>query len=175
MTALDVTTVGVTGKAARHADFTEFATAATPRLRRTAYLMTRDWHLAQDLTQTTLAKMFASWRRVRRASNLDAYSRKVLMNVVFDHRRRRRDVVVAETPDRGVDGGGRAELQVTLLRALATLPDRDQAVVVLRHWEDRSVEAVAEILGISASAVKMRDMRALARLRAELGEDVRLS
>ena len=77
-------------EAVRHdVDFTEFATAAAPRLRRTAYLMTRDWHLAQDLTQITLAKMYASWSRVRRAASLEAYSRRVLMNAIFDQRKRR--------------------------------------------------------------------------------------
>ncbi len=137
--------------------------------------MTRDWHLAQDLTQTALAKMFASWSRVRRASNLEAYSRRVLMNVIFDHRKRRSDLIVAELPDRGTGNDGTPELHVALLHALATLPVRDQAIVVLRHWEDRSVEQVAEILGVSASVVKMQNMRALARLRALLGEEFPLS
>jgi RNA polymerase sigma-70 factor (sigma-E family) len=161
----------------RDADFTEFATTAAPRLRRTAYLMTRDWHLAQDLTQITLAKMFASWRRVRRASSLEAYSRKVLMNAIFDQRKRRSgsELVLAELPERGAANDGTPELHVALLRALATLPVRDQAIVVLRHWEDRSVQSVAEILGVSASVVKMQNMRALARLRALLGEDFPLS
>lgn len=156
-------------------DFTGFATAAAPRLRRTAYLMTRDWHLAQDLTQITLAKMYASWSRVRRAGNLEAYSRRVLMNAVFDHRKRRHDLIVAELPDSGSGPDGTPELHVALLRALATLPVRDQAIVVLRHWEDRSVESVAEILGVSASVVKMQNMRSLARLRTLLGEDFPLS
>ncbi|MFI5842906.1 SigE family RNA polymerase sigma factor [Catenuloplanes sp. NPDC051500] len=156
-------------------DFTEFATAAAPRLRRTAYLMTRDWHLAQDLTQITLAKMYASWSRVRRASSLEAYSRRVLMNVIFDQRKRRSDLVVADLPERGAENQASPELHIALLGAFATLPVRDQAIVVLRHWEDRSVESVAEILGVSASVVKMQSMRALARLRALLGEEFPLA
>ncbi|MDM4784683.1 sigma factor-like helix-turn-helix DNA-binding protein, partial [Micromonospora sp. b486] len=63
------------------------------------------------------------------------------------------------------------DLHVALMTALATLPIRDQAIVVLRHWEDQSVATVAKILGISVSAVKMRDARALSRIRALLGED----
>ena len=55
--------------------------------------------------------------------------------------------------------------------ALATLPVRDQAIVVLRHWEDQSVDTVAEILGVSVSVVKMQSARALIRLRTVLGED----
>ena len=64
-----------------------------------------------------------------------------------------------------------ADLQLTLLQALARLPVRDRAIVVLRHWEDHSVETVAEILGVSTSVVKMQSMRALTRLRELLGED----
>ncbi|MDR7281046.1 SigE family RNA polymerase sigma factor [Catenuloplanes atrovinosus] len=175
MRTIELDAAPVAAPASPDAGFTEFATVAAPRLRRTAYLMTRDWHLAQDLTQITLARMYASWKRVRRAANLEAYSRKVLMNVVFDHRRRRSELVVAELPDRGVDSGGTPELHIVLLRALATLPVRDQAIVVLRHWEDRSVDQVAEILGVSASVVKMQNMRSLARLRELLGEDFPLA
>jgi RNA polymerase sigma-70 factor (sigma-E family) len=154
-------------------DFTAFAAVAGPRLRRTAYLMCRDWHLAQDLTQTTLAKMYASWRRLRRTSNLDAYSRRVLMNLVFDLRKRRsgNEVLLAELPETNAPAPD-ADLHVALMTALATLPVRDQAVVVLRHWEDRSVESVARILRVSASVVKMRDARALGKLRERLGDDL---
>jgi RNA polymerase sigma-70 factor (sigma-E family) len=161
-------------RAARDEEFALFVVAATPRLRRTAYLMCRDWHLAQDLTQLTLAKMYATWGRIWRTANLQAYSRRVLMNAVFDQRKRRSDaeVVLADLPDRaGHTGESTAELHVTLMDALATLPVRDQAIVVLRHYEDQSVDTVAEILGVSASVVKMRSMRALGRLREMLGED----
>ncbi len=161
-------------RAARDEQFTAFVAEATPRLRRTAYLMCHDWHLAQDLTQLTLARMYASWNRIGGTANLEAYSRRVLMNAVFDQRRRRShaEVVLADLPDRpGRPTEHTAELHITLMRALATLSVRDQAIVVLRHWEDRSVESVAEILGVSASVVKMQTMRALARLRDLLGED----
>lgn len=161
-------------RAARDEEFVAFAVAATPRLRRAAFLMCRDWQLAEDLTQLTLARMYASWARLWRIENLEAYSRRVLMNAVFDRRRRHSDaeVVLAELPDRGEPSGeSTADLHVILLRALATLPPRDQAVVVLRHWEDQSVETVAEILGLTTSSVKMRSLRALQKLRALLGED----
>ncbi|BFU44991.1 SigE family RNA polymerase sigma factor [Krasilnikovia sp. MM14-A1004] len=160
------------GRAVRDEEFTAFVAAVTPRLRRTAYLMCRDWHLAQDLTQLTLARMYASWGRIWRTANLEAYSRRVLMNAVFDQRRRRSgsEVVLADLPDRPGQEST-ADLHVTLMRALAALPVRDQAVVVLRHWEDHSVDTVAEILGVSVSVVKMRNMRALGRLRELLGAD----
>jgi RNA polymerase sigma-70 factor (sigma-E family) len=161
-------------RVAREEQFTAFVVDAAPRLRRTAYLMCRDWHLAQDLTQTTFAKMYASWGRIRRVADLEAYSRRVLLNAIFDHRSRRSttEIVVADPPALPrPDADGTAELHVTLMNALATLPVRDQAIVVLRHWEDRSVDSVAEILGVSASVVKMQNARALSRLRAVLGDD----
>ncbi|MDG4820603.1 SigE family RNA polymerase sigma factor [Asanoa sp. WMMD1127] len=156
----------------RDAEFTAFVEAAAPRLRRTAYLMCRDWHLAQDLTQTTFVKMYVVWGRIRRHANLDAYSRRVLLNAVFDQRSRRgaTEVVLAALPEAPTPPGD-VETHVALLRALATLPVRDQAIVVLRHWEDLSVETVAEILDVSVSVVKTQNGRALARLRAVLGED----
>jgi RNA polymerase sigma-70 factor (sigma-E family) len=164
-------------RAANDEEFTAFVAAASPRLRRTAYLMVRDWHLAQDLTQTTLARMYASWPRIRRSANVTAYSRRVLMNAVFDHGKRRSgsEVVLADLPERPATGTAGTDLHVVLLDALATLPVRDQAIVVLRHWEDQSVEAVAEILGVSVSVVKMQSARSLTRLRAVLGEDFILS
>jgi len=163
--------------AARDEEFTAFAAAVAPRLRRTAYLMCRDWHLAQDLTQTTLAKMYASWPRVGH-QNVEAYSRRVLMNVLFDQRKRRSDgeVVLAELPEAAAgQPDGSAELHVVLMAALAALPVRDRAIVVLRHWEDLSVDTVAKIVGVSTSVVKMQSARSLSRLRQLLGEDFIMS
>lgn len=165
-------------RAALDAEFTAFVAAAAPRLRRTAYLMCGDWHLAQDLTQTTFVRMYASWGRIWREANLEAYSRRVLVNALFDQRKRRSsaEVVLAELPDAAQrPAAGAPELHVTLMRALATLPVRDQAIVVLRYWEDHSVETVAEILGVTPSVVKTQSARALARLRALLGEEFVLS
>jgi RNA polymerase sigma-70 factor (sigma-E family) len=161
-------------KAARDEEFTAFVGSVSTGLRRSAYLMCRDWHLAQDLTQHTLAKMYSVWGRIRTGTNLEAYSRRVLMNAVFDHHRRRSgsEVVLADLPDRpDRTAAGAPELRLALTDALAQLSVQDRAVLVLRHAEDQSVEAVAKILGLSVSAVKMRNARALTRLRELLGED----
>jgi RNA polymerase sigma-70 factor (sigma-E family) len=161
-------------KAARDEEFTAFVESVSTGLRRSAYLMCRDWHLAQDLTQHTLARMYSVWDRIRTGTNLEAYSRRVLMNAVFDHHRRRSgsEIVLSELPDRP-DGtpSGTPELRLALADALARLAVEDRAILVLRHAEDHSVDTVAAILGVSASAVKMRNARALNRLRMLLGED----
>ena len=162
-------------KAAEDAEFTAFVESDGTRLRRSAYLMCRDWHLAQDLAQQTFAKMYAVWPRIRSGTNLEAYSRKVLMNLIFDLRRRRSasEVVLAEMPDHAGRADGTPELRVTLVEALGRLSVEDQAVLVLRHAEDHSIETVAMILGVSVSVVKMRTARALGRLRGLLGDDFR--
>ncbi|WP_326558931.1 SigE family RNA polymerase sigma factor [Micromonospora sp. NBC_01796] len=151
-------------------DFVEFARAAAGRLRDTAFLMCRDWHLAQDLTQMTLAKVYASWRRVRAADNPHAYARTILVRLVIDQRRRHssRETALVVPPEQGVTYP--AELRLTLLDALATLPARDRAIVVLRYWEDLSVETVADMLDVSTAVVKTQSMRSLTRLRELLGD-----
>jgi len=160
-------------KAARDAEFTAFVESASTRLRRSAFLMCRDWHLAQDLTQQTFAKMYAVWARIRTGTNLEAYSRRVLMNLVFDQSKRRSasEVVLAELPDHADRANGTPELRLALVEVLAQLSVEDQAVLVLRHAEDHSIDTVAMILNVSVSVVKMRNARALTRLRTLLGDD----
>ena len=153
-------------------DFVEYARAAAPRLRRTAYLLCHDWHLAQDFTQTALARLFVHWGRIQRRESPDAYARKVLLRVFLDHQRlsSSHEVVtdrVADTPS----PTGQPELRVTLLEALRRIPPRDRAILVLRYWEDQSIETVADVLGVSAATVKAQSARGLTRLRALLGAD----
>jgi RNA polymerase sigma-70 factor (sigma-E family) len=155
---------------AADADFVEYARVAAPRLRRTAFLLCHDWHLAQDFTQTTLAKLFVHWRRIQRRDSPDAYARKVLLRVFLDHQRRSssRELVVPRLPEAAAPAD-RAELRLTLLEALGHLSPRDRAILVLRYWEDQSVETVADLLGIPAGTVKAQSSRGLARLRHLLG------
>ncbi|MET7305393.1 SigE family RNA polymerase sigma factor [Embleya sp. NPDC005575] len=158
--------------------FTEYAQAAAPRLRRTAFLICGDWHLAEDLTQTALEKLYVAWRRVERTGNPDAYAKRVVLNAYLDRRRLRSS---GEVP--GVDaealarvpamGDESAELRVTLMAALLHLVPRDRAVLVLRYWEDQSVDTVADLLGMSPVAVRTCSVRALKRLRARLPEGER--
>jgi RNA polymerase sigma-70 factor (sigma-E family) len=157
-------------------DFEEFAQARVVRLRQRAYLLCRDWHLAQDLTQITLSRLYASWRKVVKADNIDAYAAKVMVRVFLDHKRLKSShEVVSDTilgPQATVDGSGEPALRLTLLDALGRLGPRARAIVVLRYWEDHSVDTVAELLGVTPSLVKTQSMRALAELRALLGTDL---
>lgn len=153
-------------------DFVEYARVAAPQLRRTAYLLCRDWELAQDFTQTTLAKMFTHWNRITRRDNPHAYAKKVLLRVFFDHQRLRSstETVVAEIPE-AASPGTDPDLRLTLIDALARIPHRDRAIVILRYWEDQSIEATADLLGMPTGTVKSQAARTLVRLRAMLGAD----
>jgi RNA polymerase sigma-70 factor (sigma-E family) len=151
-------------------DFVEYARASASQLRRTAYLLCRDWDLAADLTQTTLARMFVRWPRITRRDNPHAYARQVLSHAFLDHYRTRRshEVVTAELADRpGPDQD--PDLRLTLIDALGHLPPRDRAIVVLRYWEDLSVETVAEILSLPTGTITSQSARSLSHLRRLLG------
>ncbi|GAA3979791.1 SigE family RNA polymerase sigma factor [Streptomyces marokkonensis] len=150
-------------------DFTAFASAYWSRLVRTAYMLTGDFHEAEDLVQTTLIKVHARWDRVRR-EDADAYVRRALVNNNRSRHRRRRVVhlLTPLLPDRPLRSGEaeRLEQRDALMEALAELPERQRAVVVLRYWEDLGAEEVARTLGCTPGTVKSQASRALAKLRA---------
>jgi RNA polymerase sigma-70 factor (sigma-E family) len=153
-------------------EFSEFAAARGTQLFRMAYLLAGDRHAAEDLTQTTLGKLYAAWSKVSRADNPVAYSRTVMVRTYVDAQRRTRlERPTSEVPDNGRYGEDTA-LRLTLFDALAELSGRDRAIVVLRYWEDHSVEDTAAILGVSSGTVRTRSQRALLKLRARLGTDL---
>ncbi|GLW53521.1 SigE family RNA polymerase sigma factor [Kitasatospora phosalacinea] len=155
-------------------EFREFAAGRSRHLVRTAYLLTGgDAHLAEDLAQEALGKLYAGWRRVSRMENPAGYARTVLVNTFLSHRRRRSSSehvtdTFVETPGRGDDPA----LRIALLGALAEIPQQDRAVLILRYWEDLGVEETAAALRLTPSAVRSRASRALARLRARLGDQL---
>jgi RNA polymerase sigma-70 factor (sigma-E family) len=152
-------------------EFVEFAEAVSPRLRRTAFLLCGNWHTAEDLAQTALMKVFVSWRKIRRQDAVHAYATRTLVNTYLAHKRLKHtgELLTGWFPERAVQAPAPEE-RIMLLDALATLPLRDRAVVVLRYWADLSVEQVADVLGCSPGNVKSISARALDKLRVVLGE-----
>ncbi|MFD7403823.1 SigE family RNA polymerase sigma factor [Streptomyces sp. NPDC059866] len=156
-------------------EYAEFAAARAGHLYRSACLLTAgDTYLAEDLVQETLGRLYVRWGRVARVGNPAAYAQTVLTRTFLAHQRRRSSTERAMDvlPDRPDAGAGDASLRLTLLEALARLPAKDRAVVVLRYWEDRSIEETADVLNASSAAVRTRCVRALARMRELLGEDL---
>lgn len=158
------------GRATWESDFAEyFAVQAVP-LRRLAYGLCGDWHLAEDLVQATFVKLYRHWRRVR-SETLDAYTRRILVNTYLSGRRSgRHEHVMADVPDRAAPLGDDPATSVDLGRALATLPSRQRALIVVRFLEDISVAETAELFGITEGAVKSQTSRGIQTLRAALGE-----
>ena len=166
------------GDQTRIDEFTEYAAARQNHLLRTAYLLCGDWHGAQDLTQTALLSLCKAWNRAKRADSVDAYAHKTLINAfIRSQRRLRREREVRAAALSGADrltpahDPDRPETRLALLSALDQLPARARAVVVLRYWEDLSVEATAAALSCSTGNVKSQSSRALARLRVLLGDE----
>jgi RNA polymerase sigma-70 factor (sigma-E family) len=161
-------------KSEQESEFTEYVTGRSVALGRTAHLLCGDWHKAEDLVQSVLVRLYAVWPRLRDRDALDAYVRKMLVRAYLNDRRRpwRREHPTDTTPEVEASGGyGGVESRMVLLGALAALPPRQRAVVVLRYWEDYSLEDAATALGVSVGTVKSQAARGLAALRVHLGTE----
>ena len=147
-------------------------------MRRTAYLVCLDWSLADDLVQETLAKVFVRWPRIASRGEVEPYVRRVLVTTFLDTRRRpwRRESSAGFPADSQRDRAADAALEAVegvddrdrLSAALTRLPERQRAVLVLRFYEDLSVEQTADLLGCTAGNVKSQTARGLTRLREVL-------
>ncbi len=149
-------------------DFEAYVVARGDALHRTAYLLTRDHGLAEDLVQTALAKAWSSWRRIE--GDPDAYVRTVLVNTFASWWRRRWNGERAteqlpEQPHRGSD----VDTRLDLAAAVAQLPRRQRAVIVLRFFDDLTEAQTAEVMGTTVGTVKSQTARALATLRVDPG------
>jgi RNA polymerase sigma-70 factor (sigma-E family) len=159
----------------RYEGFREFVESRGQALSRTAYLLTGDHQLAQDLLQQALTSTAAHWRRVLAGGNPEGYVRRAMVNERTSWWRRRRyteiggDSLVARAPA-VADETDSVVRRVALERALRSLPPRQRAVVVLRYFEDMTESQVAEALGCSVGTVKSQTHVALARLRTLASE-----
>jgi RNA polymerase sigma-70 factor (sigma-E family) len=159
------------------ASFEDFVNTRSTALLRTAVLLTGDRGHAEDLLQIALLRTARHWSKARDAP--DAYVRKVLVNLSHDRRRnlfrRPREAPLPPDPDllRGSDPGiDRVAERGAIMRALAALPTRQRQVLVLRYFEDLSVEDTAQLLGCTTGTVKSYASRALYRLRELLGDPI---
>jgi RNA polymerase sigma-70 factor (sigma-E family) len=155
----------------RDREFHAYFEARVAVLRRTAYLLCGDWHRAEDLAQTALAKLYVAWPRIQRDGQVDAYARKIVVRAAIDDSRRwfrRTETAMGAVPDtvpasgNGVDS---VDTAIDVRRALAELPPGQRAAVILRYWEDLPVAETAELLGCSQGTVKSQAAKGLASLR----------
>ncbi|MDH6708943.1 RNA polymerase sigma-70 factor (sigma-E family) [Kitasatospora sp. MAA19] len=153
-------------------DFEEFVSACGPKMLRVAWLLTGDPHQAEDLLQTALAKVWPKWERIS-IDRPEAYLRKTLVNCHVSWWRRRWTGEVPhgelpEPPAANADPYEGVVLGQVVAQAVRALPPRQRAVVVLRFFEDLSVEETAEVLRCSTGTVKSQTHRAIAALRGHL-------
>lgn len=154
-------------------DFRSYVAARSPALLRTAYMLSGSRADAEDLLQTALAKTYLAWDRIREREAVDGYVRRVMVNTQTSWWRRRKldEHPIDVLPERsgGRDATADADLHDALWTALATLPKRQRAMVVLRYYEDLSEAETAHVMGVSVGTVKSATSRALARLRDTSG------
>jgi RNA polymerase sigma-70 factor (sigma-E family) len=157
--------------ARRDAEFTEYVQARLTWLRRVAYLLCQDWQRSDDLVQGAITKLYVHWGKAKAAEHIDAYARVVLVRHFLSEQRggwaRRVSLPgdLPEPPPRTPD----LEAALDVRQALAALPDRQRATLVLRFYCDMSVEQAATALGCSSGTVKSQTAKGLAALRRALG------
>lgn len=150
-------------------DFRDFVAGQSAGLLRTAWMLTGDRQLAEDLLQTALSKTWPHWSRVREGEAPAAYVRTVMVRTAtaWWSRRWHGEVPTGGLPDRPATGDAvlAADERDVLVRALAQLSPRQRAAVVLRYYQDLSEHDVAVEMGCSVGTVKTQASRGLARLR----------
>jgi len=147
--------------------FAEYYATRAEVMRGTAYLLCGDWHRAEDLVQSAFTKLYLAWDRVNRHEVLDAYVRRIIVHGYVDQRRRgwwHRERVAETVPEHAVPAAGTDD-RLVLFDALARVPRRQRAVLVLRYWLDLPVAEVADLLDCSQGTVKSQAARGLQTLR----------
>lgn len=149
-------------------DFDAFVAARSSLLLRTAYLLTQDSHLAEDLLQTALTKAWFAWGRIE--GEPEPYVRKIMVNTFASMWRRKwnGERPTDEPPDSA--DSGHADSTATshdVMAAVANLPKRQRAVIVLRYVEDLTEAETARVLECSVGTVKSQTSKALAKLRID--------
>lgn len=160
-------------RASDEREYTEYLSARLPALRRLAFLLCGDTHRADDIVQTAITRLYLHWRKASAANNLDAYVRAIVVRTFLNEQRTgwlTRIRLVTDTPDRPAPPGPDVETSQVLHAALARVPPKQRAVLVLRFLLDLPVAEVAAVLGCSPGNVKSQTAHGLAALRRKLGE-----
>jgi RNA polymerase sigma-70 factor (sigma-E family) len=152
-------------------EYATFVRARSHALLRSAYLLTGDQYLAEDLVQEALARTHRAWSRLHEAGNAEAYARRTMYHLQVSVWRRRKvaEVLPGDLPEPRDqprhDDAESITRRMTVERALRSLSPRQRAVMVLRYFEDHTEVEAAELLGVSVGTVKTQSVRALERLR----------
>jgi RNA polymerase sigma-70 factor (sigma-E family) len=159
---------------AEEEQYVSYVTARLPTLRKIAYWLCRDHHRADDIVQAAITRLYTHWRAAAAADNLDRYVRAILVRCFLNEQRLawakvRLTGAPRDTPAPPAPPGPDVETSAVVHAALAALPARQRAVLVLRFLCDLPVAEVAAILGCSEGNVKSLTSYGLAALRRRLG------
>lgn len=168
---------GATEVNGRDEGYTAYVRESLPWLRRVAYLMCGDWHRADDIVQGTVTQLYVKWRRARAADNLDAYVRTMLVRTFLNEERggwRKRVSLSGRVPEEEVRSAD-VDAVMDVRAAMAAVPPRQRAALVLRFHCDLTNEQAAEVLGCSVGNVKSQTSRGLAALRRALTPEGEMS
>lgn len=152
-------------------DFAKFVDQRQRALLRSAWLLTGDWALAEDLVQAALARTWLRWERIRRRDDPEIYVRRVIVStwVNWSRRKWRGERPAYDIPDGPAPGdlASEAVARIAVQSALGSLTRRQRAVLVLRVFDDLTEAQTAEVLGCAVGTVKSTASQALAKLRAD--------
>ncbi|GIH25599.1 DNA-directed RNA polymerase sigma-70 factor [Acrocarpospora phusangensis] len=147
--------------------FAEFVAEWGDALLRYGYVLSGNPHDAADLTQEALIRLHRAWPRVQRSRDPVSYTRTIMSRLhISTWRRLRREQLAWDPPDRGCLDDLPTGFERGLWQALAGLPRKQRAVLVLRFYEDLSDAEIAEVLGISRGTVRSHASHGLSRLRS---------
>ncbi|GAB3231862.1 SigE family RNA polymerase sigma factor [Glycomyces halotolerans] len=155
----------------RLSEFEDFVKARSGALTASAFLLTGDRGLAEDLVQEALARTWRAWKRLHRSQNAEAYTRRTMYHLHVSRWRRTKvaEIATEVLPEAGGEDPD-AALRLAVHAALLSLPAKQRAAVVLRYFEDLTETAAAETLGCPVSTLRARTQRALKRLRQHFPE-----
>jgi RNA polymerase sigma-70 factor (sigma-E family) len=153
----------------RDQEFADYVTARIGSLRRLAYLLCQDRDRVDDLVQMAITRLYVHWARARAVEHVDAYARTILVRVYLRDRQSAWStrVRLGELPDAAAAAEDR-DTSLDMRAALAALPPRQRATLVLRYYCDLPVEQAAQLLGCSPGTVKSQTAKGLAALRGRL-------
>ncbi|RRS00662.1 SigE family RNA polymerase sigma factor [Glycomyces terrestris] len=155
----------------RQGEFEDFVRARSGALCASAFLLTGDRGLAEDLVQDALARTWRSWKRLHQTANAEAYTRRTMYHLHVSRWRRRKvaEIAVDAVPERAGREPDTA-LRLAVHAALLSLPPTQRAAIVLRYFEDRTEAAAAAILDCPITTLRARVQRGLRRLRVRFPE-----
>jgi RNA polymerase sigma-70 factor (sigma-E family) len=156
-----------------NAEFTDHFDRCADSMRFTAFLLCGNWHEAEDVVQAAFLKLYLAGPKLARRDGLSAYLRQIVVRTFLAERRKvrwRREKLTDDLPE-VPDGHPFSEERLVVWQALSSVPAKQRAVLVLRYWNDLSVEETAQALGCSTGNVKSQASRGLAALRRRLGPE----